>query len=179
MPYTRLVALTLAITTLTVAGCGGSNSNKPSQKASAQTGASNVAETQPSTPTPRRTKPLARTELIKRGDAICRQLNQRLRSPSLRDNSLYTVGVTSVPTVSYYRAAFTELRSLTPPVAMANAWKTIVADVDKASGEIATMGRFALDNDSASTVRVEIKLGQTQRHRFTIARHNGFTDCGE
>jgi hypothetical protein len=164
MSHTRLAALALATTTLTAAGCGGSATK--SNPAGAKTSAAQPAAQQSS-----------RTAFIARADAICRQLNERAHTQLTV--SLHTVGTTAKPLASYYRAAFAELRRLTPPAEIADAWRAIVSDVQRVPSLIDTMGRFALDNDMASTVKAELKVKKIQEHRFAIARRNGFTDCGE
>jgi hypothetical protein len=175
MPYIRMAALMLAMSTLAAAGCGGSKSNSSSSASSTQTGASNAAASKSSTGT----KTLTRAELIAQGDAICRRLTLQLRSPALDDNSLHTVGTTSVPEVALYRTAYNELSALTPPSTMTREWKVFVADMSKFPRELKTMGQFALAKNLNATNNVETEIGEVQRHRFAIARRNGLIECAE
>jgi hypothetical protein len=177
MPYKRMVALALAMTTLTVAGCGGSSAK--SSSTGTKTSATHSTITQPSTvpaeaPGGRR---LTRAELVAKADAVCRRLNKKAGSMSI--SSLQDI-VRLAPRVSgYYRMAFAELRRLAPPVAMASDWRAIVTDIQPLAGEIMVWAGYARDNDPASVAKVEGNVKAIQQHRFAIARRDGFRDCGE
>jgi hypothetical protein len=180
MPHTRLIALALAATTLAAAGCGGSStrsSSSPKTPASAERPVTGT----PTSPTPSKASvpsgPLTRADLIARADAICKRLN--LRARSITTTSLRTVGTTALTVAGYYRTALTELHKLTPSASMAGAWRALLADIAPVPSEATVMGRYALDNDIKSTVRVETHLGKIQRRRIALARHAGFKDCAE
>jgi hypothetical protein len=181
MSHVRPLALALAATTLAIGGCGGSSAKSKSPvTANAQTSAGQPAGTQQSsTRTEASTAAggLSRAGLIAKADAICRQLNRQ--AASIRTRTLQDIGRTAPELSGYYRTALVELRKLTPPAAMASDWNAMLADIQPLANEIMTQGRFATDNDGASTGRVEQKIGSIQLRRFTIAKRNGFTDCAE
>jgi hypothetical protein len=115
--------------------------------------------------------------LLARADAICARLNKG--AASVKTTSLQSVGTTAPALAGHYRTALAGLRKLTPPAAMNADWSAILADVELAENEILKMGRYALANDPASTVRVENGIETIQLHRFAIAKRDGLRDCSE
>jgi hypothetical protein len=184
MSHTRLVVFVLAASTVAVAGCGGSKTTSSQSKASvpaeqsAQTQQSST-QTESSTSTESATagKPLAHTALVAKADAICRHLNMQAATISIK--SPQDIARTAPQLAIYYRTALTDLRKLTPPAAIAGDWKAIVADVQTLANEIVTVGKYAADNDPASMTRVDKNVTNVQRHRFAIAKRDGFKDCAE
>jgi len=168
MSHTRSIVLVLAAAALVAESCGSSTiKSTPTTTTSSKFSTVHTATQQSST----------RSAFIARADSICRRLNKR--AATQLTVSLHTVGTTATPLAGYYRDAITELRKLSPPAGMANAWRTIVFDIERAPSIIVTMGRFALRNDMASTNRTEIRLKKIQEERIRVARNHGFTDCGE
>jgi hypothetical protein len=181
MSHTRLAAVALTATTLAASGCGGSTTKSQSANSTNAGTSAGQPATTPQPPTraeaPARGPRLTRAELIAKADAICARLNRQ--AGSVRNTSLRGVGSTAPLVAGYFRAAFAELRRLTPPAAMARDWKAIVSDIQPVAGEVVIMGKYASDNDPASTAKVESRIARVQLHRIAIAKRNGFRDCAE
>lgn len=183
MPCTRLAAVALAMVTVGAVGCGGSGAKatKPSGSGTSMASSgptSTVAKQSSSTPgKPQANQAPTRAAFIANADAICRRLNKE--AATLITTSLHTVGTTATPLAGYYRAALAELHTLAPPRELAGTWNSMIADLQQVPASLATMGRFALDNDMKATVNAELKVQKLQQHRTAIARRHGFTDCGE
>jgi hypothetical protein len=183
MSRTRLLAGALSASLFVVSGCGGTATKTQSAQsvgsASPKTTTSGgaVAPAPPPIHTSPKTSRLTRAQLIAAADAICARLSKRTRS--VTNTSLAGVGSTAPLVAGYYRAAFAELRNLTPPRSMARDWKAIVSDIRPVADETLIMGKYATDNDPSAAAKVEGRIARIQLHRIAIAKRNGFKDCAE
>jgi hypothetical protein len=174
MSGTRLVALTLAATTLAVYGCG--ESTKP-KSASTATPTQAAATSSPSEPPPVPGQPLTKSALIARADKICARVITRLNS--LRINTLQDAALTAPQTATIEQAASEDLSKLTPPASMASDWKRIVAGVHALAQVTAKLGEYAKANQAEAAGRL-ISTGQKRPARLLApAKRDGFTQCGQ
>lgn len=186
MLYTRLAVIAIAMLILGAVGCGSSGSKAASTAgvtgAAHSTSVAGTQHTGPSAQQPASksgsgTTSSPRKAFVAQADAICGYLNKE--AASLLTTSLHTVGTTAGPLASYYQAALVKLHKLTPPPELAGPWRNMIGDLQRLPAGIVTMGRFALANDMAATVKAELKVQKIQQHRTAIARKNGFVECGE
>ncbi len=165
MSRTRLIALALVATALTVAGCGGST------KTVGATQASSVGSTQSSSPS----GALTRSELIAKADPICRRVNAEISAKVYRTAA--SIGQLAPELASFEQAATTELRSLTPPASLAQDWHQIVADNQTRAEDTAKLGEYIRAKKQAAANSLLISTGPIQRQMLAIAARDGFNDC--
>jgi hypothetical protein len=119
------------------------------------------------------TKPLTRSELIARGDAICRRINAQLNA--IRSAKDYArLG-------AYEQAAVVEMRRLTPPSSMASDWGQVVSGAQARADATAKIGTYPPEGAFATrkpAVRAAYAAAGTgMQQMVTAARREGFKDC--
>lgn len=148
MPRVSLV-LPMLLSFVAITGCGGSSSPK--------------------------TPPLTRSELIARGDVICKRLQTNLSSTSIKDEEELIRFLPRV--VAYQRQAFDELSHLTPPGDMAGDWKTILAGAKTLADISSKIAEAAKAKDTATYRALFAESSKVQQHVVTVAGRDGFKWC--
>jgi hypothetical protein len=170
-------AVVLAGLAIAASGCGGSakSSSQGTTSAPASTSAQTSTSAQATTASGS-TKPapqLTRAQLIEKGDAICYRLNARRSSITISNAGQYEHEIPAL--AAYERAAAAEMSALTPPPAMASAWRQIVAgaraiaEVTGRSSTFAEAGKEAHALDAA--------FGKATEQMTSAAKREGFKDC--
>jgi hypothetical protein len=148
MSLRRLMAFAVAATVLVVSGCGGSAGSS---------------------------KRLTRSELIARGNTICRRLNTKLAATTIRSARDY------VPLAAYEHAAVMEMRKLTPPASMTSGWGQMVAGTQMLADATAKLGTYPQAGGFVATtpaVRTAFTAAVEGTKRMTAAAgREGFKDC--
>lgn len=149
----RFVALVLVATTLAASGCGGSSGSSGS---------------------------LTRSELIARGDLICRRINTRLTGTTIGRQGSFAQLMPSL--AAYEHAAVAEMRKLTPPASMADGWRQIVKGAQTLADATAKVGSYARGNPNISQASPPLRAaftaaGEGTQHMVAAARREGFQDC--
>jgi hypothetical protein len=150
MSLRRLMAFVVAATVLVVSGCGES-ADSP--------------------------KRLTRSELIARGDTICRRLSIKLAATTIRSAQSY------VPLAAYEHAAVVEMRNLTPPASMANGWGQMVGGAQKLADATAKLGTYPQAGGFVATtpaVRTAFAAAvEGTKQMSAAAGREGFKDCAQ
>jgi hypothetical protein len=142
-----LLGTVLAACVLVVAGCGGSP------------------------------KPLTRAQLLAKGDAICRRLNKRFSSITVKNQQQL---IRVLPRLAAYeQQALTELSKLIPPASMENDWKMIVSGAQSVADTTAKLGEAAKAKDVKTTHALLSEIGKMEQRTIAIAKRNGFKACSE
>jgi len=173
MSRSHLAAFALAAPLL-IGGCGGSKSSDKS-KSTAQT--PSTAQTQLPGPSAPPGKPLSRSVLIAKADAICARVNARRSSIKLRSIQDYTTQLP--PLAAYERASATELSRLAPPASIAKDWNRLVTDTRTIAAETLKISEYA---DAQSRVRGDtafLAVNSAQRQMASIASRVGLRECGQ
>jgi hypothetical protein len=147
MSRRRLAALTLVATVLAASGCGGSAGS---------------------------TKPLTRSELIARGDTICRRINARLAAIRIKSAKDYArLG-------AFEQAAVANMRELTPPASMSSGWGQVVSGAQTladATAKIGTFPRVEAFGTTPAAHEAFAAAGAGTRQMVAAAQREGFKDC--
>jgi hypothetical protein len=120
-------------------------------------------------------KPLSRSELLAKGDAICYRLNARRSSLKLERPQDYERIVP--PLAAYELAAANEMGQITPPASMANDWQEMVAGshtIAEATGRFHT---YKEANTGKLAITVDHLLGKGIDELTQAAKRAGFKDC--
>lgn len=122
-------------------------------------------------------KPLTRAQLLHRADAICRKLNKRLSSTTVKsEKDLVRV----LPKLAgYEQEGLAELSKLVPPARMANDWKTIVASAQALADDVGKLGEDAKAKDFKAGRAIVSEIGKVQQRATAIAKRDGFKDCSQ
>ena len=157
MSRRRLPALSLTVAVLMVSGCGGS------------TGSSAA---------------LTRSELIARGDAICRRINAKIRATKVSTAQDYAR--VAPPLAAYEQTAVIEMRKLTPPASIANGWRQIVSGAQMLANGTTKLGEYAQTSNpfevAHQTPSVHAAFAATTegpKQMVTAAQRGGFKDCAQ
>lgn len=121
------------------------------------------------------TKPLTRSELIARADAICRRINAQLNTIGIKSGKDYArLG-------AYEQAAVAEMRRLTPPTSMASGWEQVVSGAQARADATAKIGTYPPEGAFVArkpAVRAAYAAAGTGMRRMTVAaQREGFKDC--
>jgi hypothetical protein len=183
MLHTQIAALALAATALAVSGCGGSSKTVSTTTAAAvsTTATTSTATTgTATTSTPATTaagKPLTRTELIAKTDAICARITAKRSSTKFTEAKDYAHLVP--PLAAYEQAEAAELIKLTPPASMAGEWKQIASRVQTVANDTATIGHDILTNQDSAGGALLTKTTAILVQMNAIAKRDGFTSCAQ
>jgi hypothetical protein len=122
-------------------------------------------------------KPLTRAQLLTRADAICRELNKKLSSHTIKTRQDF---VRTLPLLAgYEQQGLAALSKLVPPAPMANDWKLIVAGAQTLADDIAKLGESIKAKDNKTTQSVVNEIGKVQQRTMAIAKRDGFKDCSQ
>jgi hypothetical protein len=175
MPHTRLaVAFVLAATTLAASGCGGS-SKATSTPAPATSAANTTSSTATEASVKPSGKPLSRSELIARADAICYRLNARRSATTIGRPQDYERVVPAL--ASYELAAATEMGKLVPPASMAHDWQQIVAGSRTVAAATGRFHTYAEAKAGTLAHTIDLVLGKGIDELVHAAKRAGFKDC--
>lgn len=143
----RLLGVLLAVGALTSAGCGES------------------------------AKPLTRAQLLRRADTICRKLNKKLSSTTVKtENDL----VRQLPKLAgYEQESLAQLSKLIPPTKLAEDWKMIIAGAQTIADDVAKLGEYAKAKNLKAAHAVVAEIGKVGQRTTVIAKRDGFTDCAK
>jgi hypothetical protein len=147
MRCTRLTALALTVMALAACGCGGSS------------------------------KPLTRAELTVKADAICKHVDAKLASTNKRTSTVQSFARLAPELASFEQMELAELSKLTPPAALANDWKMIVADAQILAENTAKLGEYAKANDIKGAQGLIALSEHTQQQIIATAKRDGLTGC--
>lgn len=176
MSHARLAALAVAASALIASGCGGSSKSSTHTESSALAGSTTQ---QASTSSPKQastsSKPLTRTQLIAKADAICKRVNARLAS-STAHNHQQIVRI-AAQLAAFERTATGELMQLVPPAELATDWSQIVAGVRALADTTARYGEYAASNQLANAQKFIVAGRRRTRQAAAVAKRDGFTDC--
>jgi hypothetical protein len=183
--HSRLPALVLVVTALSIAGCGGSGKASSSSSSASSTdagstgaGTASTAATAPASPTIASGTPLSRSRLIAKADAICQRLSAELSASPTISTKQELIAAASRRT-ALEQAALAELSKLTPPGSMAHDYQqllagrqTVIEDLKKLGEDTATGNTRAEDAVYASSASVIRQMAAT-------AQRNGFKYCAK
>lgn len=164
-PKSTLAASALATIVLVAAGCGGSSSTSSSTST-------------PVPVNPASGQPLTAAALIAKADAICARVNElrgttTVSTPESMAQLLPTLAANE-------QKALTELRSLTPPTAIANDWRQVLASHQTIAEYTAKLGQYATEKNSKAVRQVLSKSGAlTSPALLAGARRDGFKACSQ
>lgn len=120
------------------------------------------------------TKQLTRSELIVRGDALCRRINARLAATRIKS------GKDNARLGAYEQAEVAEMRRLTPPASMASGWRQVVTGAQTLADATTKIGQYPLEGyfQPRPAVRAAfIAAGAGTKQMVTAAQREGFKDC--
>lgn len=143
----RLAALALIAATLGAGGCGKS------------------------------AKPLTRAQLIAKADVVCRRINHKLSSVTIK--SQQDIARVAPKLAAYEQEALSDLAKLVPPTALANDWKEIVAGAQTLADNVAKLGEYAKSNNIKAARPLIASSSKIQEHIQAIAKRDGFQDCSK
>jgi hypothetical protein len=162
-PTIAIAAVATAIAVLLAAGCGGS-----SKSISGGTAASASAK----------------SPMVARADAICKVMNEHRKAANKEVGAVTSVAaLKKVAGIAPFLQAFEhnaviELRKLTPPSALAPAWRKILAGTELLADHAGKLGTEA----SAKNLKaVEVLIHEDQKSEkelIPIATTAGFAHCG-
>jgi hypothetical protein len=166
MLHVHVVALTLVAAALAASGCGGSS--KGTATATSASAASQTSSAASS-------KPLTRSELIARGDAICYRLNAKRASLTINRPQDYERLVP--PLATYELAAAAEMGRLTPPTSMARDWQQMVSGARTVAQATGRFHTYAEASTGKIARTIDLVLGKGIDELVHAAKHAGFKDC--
>jgi hypothetical protein len=173
--YITLVAFTLALSALAIAGCGGGSKTTSTAASTATTTPTSSIASSGTTVTLAAGKPLSTAQWIAAGDAICAHANLKLSSVKIRTAQDFARLLPQA--AAYDRAEISELRKLVPPTADRADWQQIIADLEKFTeytDDVAQEMRF----DNVPEARQALAAGSATRAALAaIAKRDGFIEC--
>jgi hypothetical protein len=176
MLHIQLIALGLTSTALAVSGCGGS-----SKTGSTTTVATTAQATTAATPAAVKStvkvatgRPLTRSALIAKGDAICARANKKLGAITVTTQADF---VRVLPQIAIYDSTeFSELGKLVPPASLVRDWGRIINASHLFSeyvNQVAINAQATKQVDALLIHTAEAAQGKME----SIARHDGFKEC--
>jgi hypothetical protein len=177
-----LVIVALATTALAASGCGSSKtvgSVAAPKNLSVTTTPTTVKTPPPTTTTVKLAsgKPLTRTTLIGKGDAICARTNSKLSAISVVNRSDFS---RVIPQVSIYdNVEFNELSKLVPPASLAHDWKKIINIVHLYGVYVSQIPSYAKSNNYSSAGPLVRLAGIIHKELTVLAKHDGFKQCSQ
>jgi hypothetical protein len=122
-------------------------------------------------------KPLTRAQLLVRADAICRRVNKKLSSTTIKTQQDL---VRALPRLSgYEQEGLADLSKLIPPPSMENDWKVIIAGAQTIADNTAKLSESAKAKDLRAVRALITEIGKVEQHTAAIAKRNGFKACAE
>jgi hypothetical protein len=149
MSRTRLVALALAASVLATSGCGSSGNSS---------------------------KPLTRSELIAKANAICRRVY--IRRVALKITKQQDYARIEPQLAAYELAALAEMRKLTPPASMTSDWQQIIAGAQIIADLTKKFGEYAKAHELGRT-RTLYSMAAKVPPSLATAKRDGFSDCAQ
>jgi hypothetical protein len=166
------------VTTLAVAGCGGSTKSGSGSNSSstAQVASQTPNSVQPGNSSPTTTVPLSRAVFITKADEICFGVNAKDRSTKI--GSRETDAHNAPALGAYKEAAVAEMSKLVPPASMESTWRRIVAGAKILADDTVKLGQYAKENRGAQEIS-ELFVGSAKAREEinNLAEQNGFKDC--
>jgi hypothetical protein len=195
MLHIQLIALGLAAVALAISGCGGSSkTGSTTASATVATGTASTATsttatttattTTPTLPTVTKTtvklatgRPLTRTALIAKGDAICARANKKLLAISIKNEDEF---VRVLPQVAVYNSTESkELGKLVPPASLAHDWAQIINAAHLYSEYVKHIAAYAQETSYQAASPLVHTAEEVRKQMRTVAGHDGLKHCEE
>jgi hypothetical protein len=173
-----LLAPTLALTMLVVAGCGGSSkSGSTTTVASTPTTTAATATPPPNAPPAKVAtgKPLARAQLIVAADAICARTNKKLSSFTVVTQHEFARELPQA--VAYETSEVNELGKLVPPASLAHTWAQILGDFQLYNEDISRVTQYAQANKIRTAAPIIESSNVLHQKLNILAARTGFKHC--
>jgi hypothetical protein len=122
-------------------------------------------------------KPLTRLQLLHKGDAICRRVNQRLSSINIKSQQDLVRVLPQLAT--YEQRALAELSKLVPPVSMEGDWKTILDGAQTVADITAKLEESTKAKDLRAARTLIQEADKVQRRTTATAKRDGFRYCSQ
>lgn len=122
-------------------------------------------------------KPLTRAQLIAKADTVCRRINKKLSSTTIK--SQQDIARIAPKLAEYEQEALADLSKLVPPASMANDWKEIVAGAQTLADNIAKLGEYAKANNLKGARSLIQSSTKIQQQIQATAKRDGFKDCSQ
>jgi hypothetical protein len=168
---TTFALLAVAIAT---AGCGGGSGTTASSQnspASNSPASSSVTSTAPHPPS------VASEHLIASADQICQRLNTKLAASKPARQSIAELARVTPEHEALEQKAITELSKLTPPAAIALAWRKLVADRRTLANELLKLALDAQLKDVAGIRTLGVSKERAHKELLAVAKSAGFKAC--
>jgi len=171
MPHSRLAALTLVTAILVASGCGSSTQTATQTSTASQASTTQAQQTAASGPH------LTSTQFIARADTICAHVNTKRATVTI--SSPQTTVTLLPPLVVYERTALAEMNKLTPPPALANDWKLILASIHELTDYTGELSSDMTANNTTAARVLLAKAGSVgpSATLTATAKRDGFKDC--
>lgn len=173
----HLVALALAVTTLTVSSCGGTSktASTASKAASVATTATVTRPTTTTVVTLAKGKPLTHTEWIAKGDTICTRANAK--TSALTATSVADFARIFPQVALYNRTEAAELSKLVPPRSFTQDWTQFITELRAHAQYVTEVAQYVQEkNENAAGQPFRLSnVALTQL--VAIAKRDGFKRC--
>jgi hypothetical protein len=174
MSGTRPAVATLAAAMLAVGGCGGSSHSSPTAKTASSS--SRPASTTVLAPiVPRSSPPLARTELTRKANAICRRIGAQINLIKARSAAEFDLGM--VQAAAYERTLYAELSKLAPPASLAGPWSQMIGYARTLAEGVIKVTQYPNALDNASVRPLFASIAQAKLLLHASAKRVGLTSC--
>lgn len=120
---------------------------------------------------------LTDAQLVARGEAICKHLNDQLFANGLR-NKQELVSFTKRTALFKWTAA-NELAKLNPPPRLTADWRLIVAGARASAEDTAKYGELIATHHTTAASRLFTSASRTQQRAFAVAKRDGFVECAQ
>jgi hypothetical protein len=127
-------------------------------------------------------RPLTRAALVARADALCRRLNTKLAANAVGGEG-GSLGQLMLSLAAYEHAVAEEMRRLTPPSSMADAWGQMIGGAQTLADGNAKLGAYEqahggqIFNPSPTTRAASSAISEGARRLTAAAAREGFTEC--
>jgi hypothetical protein len=122
-------------------------------------------------------KPLTRAQLLAKADAICRRINKKLSSTTIKTQQ--DIARIAPQLATYEQEGLAELSKLIPPASMANDWKMIITGAQTLADNTAKLGEYVKSKDLKTARALITETSKVQQRTVAIAKRNGFKDCAQ
>lgn len=145
MGFRSKAGIALALTTFVVSGCGSSP------------------------------KPLTRTELTAKANAICKTVTTKISKRSASTEQ--QIARVASELAAFEQTALADLSKLVPPVELERDWKQFVSGAQTLAENTAKLGEYAKAKNLKAAKALIVSSESTQKQMVAIAKRDGLNAC--
>jgi hypothetical protein len=120
---------------------------------------------------------LSKSELVAKGDAICKRVNARMAKEQEPTNAA-DLAALAKKTVKISDPAIKDMEALDPPDELEQDFKKFVASLKRQRDLTKQIGEAAAKGDTVKIEKVGTEAGKAQKEYRRLADKIGFKECG-